>query len=91
MFCPTEAFQTLTRLFRNSAGPMADHTLRVRRLEEQASNDDVQEHSPSERVQMVWPLTRQAWAFEEAASSKEPSRAESRLPRHVVRLRRRGE
>ena len=69
---------------------MANRKLRIRRLDEQRSNDDLGEHTPAECVEMVWPLTQQAWAFKQAATSTEEDRAQSRLQRHAVRLRRRG-
>jgi hypothetical protein len=50
---------------------MANRKLRVRRLDEQRSNDDPGDRTPAECVQMVWPLTQQAWAFRQAASSGE--------------------
>jgi len=48
------------------------------------------DRTPAECVQMVWPLTQQAWAFKQPAPSTEEDRAQSRLQRHAVRLRRRG-
>jgi hypothetical protein len=39
--------------------------------------------TPEERLAMVWPLTIQAWAFQGVDV------AESRLPRHLMRLTRR--
>ena len=54
----------------------------------------------AERIGMVWPLTKTAWAFKEAGersraengtpSENQTPRAERRLPRHLVRLHRRG-
>lgn len=72
-----------------SSNHMEKRTLRVRRLEKQTSSDNLHEQSPSEQVQTVWPLTRQARVFKEAASPGQGFRAQSRLPRHVFRLRRR--
>lgn len=68
---------------------MANRKFRLRRLDEQRSNDDLAEYTPAECVEMVWPLTQQAWAFKQAAASTEEDRAQSRLQRHAVRLRRR--
>ena len=45
---------------------------------------DVAEMTPAERLAMMWQLTRDAWAFKDGGQH-----AESRLQRHVVRLRRR--
>jgi len=69
---------------------MTKRELRIRRLDEQRSNDDLSDRTPAECVQMVWPLTQQAWAFKQPAPSTEEDRAQSRLQRHAVRLRRRG-
>ena len=41
--------------------------------------------SPAERMDMMWQLTIDAWAFTGSRA------AESRLPRHVVRIHRRAE
>jgi hypothetical protein len=79
-----------------------ERTVTVRkRGEERPSNDDLQERTPAECVSMVWPLTQSAWAFKEAGERSrtgedgpteetEASHAQQRLPRHLVRLRRRG-
>jgi hypothetical protein len=58
-------------------------TLRVSRLQDQGSEDDLAKTTPAERIEMVWPLTLDAWSF------KEPMSAESRLQRHIVRILRR--
>lgn len=68
---------------------MEERQLRIRDLDDQQSNDDLREHTAAECVQMVWPLTQQAWAFKEAASSSTDDRLQSRLVRRIVRLRRR--
>ncbi|WP_456426293.1 hypothetical protein [Rhodocaloribacter sp.] len=57
--------------------------LRVRRLGEEDRANDLEQTSPAERLAMVWPLTVTAWTF------KERGFAQSRLQRHIVRLRRR--
>ena len=44
---------------------------------------DARRTTPAERLQMVWQLTLDAWAF------KGEPLAELRLPRHVVRVLRR--
>lgn len=50
-----------------------------------------QTRPPEERLAAVWPLTRSAWALKAAASpNDETFDAESRLPRHVVHVGRRG-
>jgi hypothetical protein len=48
-----------------------------------AEADDTAELSPSERLEMVWQLTLQAWAFKGLED-------EPRLRRDVVRVVRRG-
>ena len=58
--------------------------VRIRPLAEQGDEEDLRVASMAERIQMMWQLTADAWAF------KEGSEVESRLPRHVVRLERRG-
>jgi hypothetical protein len=68
---------------------MSDRSIRIRRRGETAPEKG-DESTPADRFEMVWPLTRQVWAFKQAGSSDEQTRAESRLPRHAVRLRRRG-
>lgn len=57
---------------------------RLVRLEDHDQNDDLAGTTPAERVAMMWPLALDAWAF-----MGKPVR-EPRLPRHVVRIRRRG-
>lgn len=63
-------------------GDRSSHIVRVSKLGEE-SDDDVKFLSPSERLLMVWDLTRTAWTFK-----GEP--VESRLRRDVVRVVRRG-
>jgi hypothetical protein len=65
---------------------MADTTRRVRigRLYEQGKETDLQHTTPAERLSMMWQLALDAWTF------KGEVLAESRLPRHVVSVRRRG-
>jgi len=46
--------------------------------------DDYSQFTPSERVAMVWEITKTAWAF------KDPSWRESEFRRDVVRIIRRG-
>jgi hypothetical protein len=58
--------------------------VRVRRLADQGKETDLQGSTPAERLAMMWPLAVDAWAF-----MGEPV-AESRLPRHIVRVLRRG-
>ena len=53
------------------------------RLSDQGVEDDLRDTTVAERLEMVWQLTLDAWAFK-----GEP--VEPRLPRHVVRLERRG-
>jgi hypothetical protein len=44
--------------------------VRVGRFGDEAGRG-LQDRSPAELVQMVWPMTKAAWAFAEAARSKE--------------------
>jgi len=60
--------------------------LRVRivaRSEDVAGQDTI-DMAPEERVAMMWPLAQSAWAV-----SDRSNHAQSRLPRHVVRVQRR--
>ena len=53
--------------------------------QDQSDVEDLSKTTPAERVQMMWQLTLDAWAF------KGDPVAELRLPRHIVRvLRRKG-
>lgn len=64
---------------------MANETRKVTvtRLEDQDRVDDLKSTTPAERLEMMWQLTLDAWAFK-----GEPV-AELRLPRHIVRVLRR--
>ena len=64
--------------------PMDRSTIAVRvsRLELQGTEKDFAGTTPAERIGMVWPLTLEAWAFRGMMD------AESRLPRHLVRVHR---
>ena len=58
--------------------------IRVSRLDDQrAGVEDLAKTTPAERLEMMWQLTLDAWAFK-----GEPV-AELRLPRHIVRILRR--
>lgn len=59
--------------------------IRVRKLHDQdrSDQDDFSRTTPVERLQMMWQLTVDAWAF------KGERVAELRLPRHIVRVLRR--
>lgn len=54
--------------------------IRVLRLEDQDKEEDLQKLTPEQRIQMVWPLTLDVWAF------TGEKLAQLRLPRHVVRV-----
>lgn len=58
-------------------------TLRVRQLNEQSDKEDLESTTAAQRLDMMWQLTLDAWAFK-----GEPI-AELRLPRHIVRVLRR--
>ena len=53
------------------------------RSQDRADIQDLSKTTPAERLQMMWQLTLDAWAFK-----GEPV-AELRLPRHIVRVLRR--
>jgi hypothetical protein len=57
--------------------------VRISKLEEQDKTDDLRSTTPAERLEMMWQLTLDAWAFK-----GEPV-DELRLPRHIVRVLRR--
>ena len=59
--------------------------IRVSNLHDQdrSDQDDFSRTTPAERLQMMWQLTVDAWAF------KGERVAELRLPRHIVRVLRR--
>jgi hypothetical protein len=61
-----------------------ERTVRVSKLSEQGSEADLSHTTPAERIEMMWQLALDAWAF-----MGEPV-VEQRLPRHVVRVVRRG-
>ncbi len=64
----------------------AEWPVRVFRSFEEADRADEEFYAsltPGERMGMVWPITLDAWAFTGKAN------AESRLQRHIVRVRRR--
>lgn len=63
---------------------MRDRVVRVRRLPDQEEESELNQTTPSERLSMMWQLALDAWAF------MGESLAESRLPRHVVRIVQRG-
>jgi hypothetical protein len=59
------------------------HAIRIQKLSEQGKESDLKGTTPVERLEMMWQLALDAWAF------KGESIAEFRLPRHLVRLLRR--
>ena len=54
--------------------------MRMRRLHDPEDDAYVRSLSPAERMEMVWQLTLQAWAFKEGLDDA------PRLQRHVVRV-----
>lgn len=58
--------------------------LRIVDRSDDEGHRDVEEMTPAERLAIMWQLTLDAWAFKDGGQH-----AESRLPRDVVRLRRR--
>jgi len=61
-----------------------ESTVRITRLSDQGKEPDLKNTTAAERVGMMWQLALDAWAM------MGDTRAESRLPRHVVRIVRRG-
>ncbi len=55
---------------------------RIRALHERAEDNDFEGMTPAQRVGMMWQLALDAWAFQGSGD------AESRLPRHIVRIQR---
>lgn len=60
------------------------YPVRKIRLEDEGKDPDVRALTPSQRVEMVWELTKTAWEL------KEGSLGEYRIRRDVVRTLRRG-
>ncbi|MGH9769723.1 MAG: hypothetical protein ACREAB_20055 [Blastocatellia bacterium] len=58
--------------------------IRVQKLGRQEKETDLREYSPAELLAMMWQLALDAWAFKEAVTGEKD--AQSRLPRHVVRV-----
>jgi hypothetical protein len=62
-------------------------------LTEPADDSELHSISPADRIAMMWPLARDAWAMA-AAGRASPSTAwadvASRLPRQIVTVQRRG-
>jgi hypothetical protein len=61
-----------------------DRTIRITKLSDQGRENDLEGTTPAQRLEMMWQLALDAWAM-----MGEPV-VEPRLPRHVVRLVRRG-
>ncbi len=66
----------------SSIPPMDRSRFQITTLEMQGADMMLKDHTPAERMAMVWPLTLSAWAF------KNPDVTEFRLQRHVVRVER---
>lgn len=73
----------MLRVILTTVMPTETKNIRVSTLREQNETDDLSKTTPAERLQMMWQLTLDAWAFK-----GEPI-AELRLPRHIVRVLRR--
>ncbi len=65
---------------------MADSaaSVRIRRLHDSGDDDDYSAMTPAERLEMMWQLALDAWAF------KGLENAESQFSRHLVHVQRRG-
>jgi len=57
--------------------------IRKTKLSDQGKEKDLDSTTPEERIGMMWELALDAWSFTEGFD------AESRLPRHIVRVLRR--
>ena len=68
----------------NSTMNDSDRTIRIAKLADQGKEADLADTTPAQRIEMMWQLALDAWAF-----MGEPV-VEPRLPRHVVRIVRRG-
>ena len=64
--------------------PRRDVTITRRRLQDSEDLSDVLAMSPAERIELTWRISVDCWAF------MGDDVAQSRLPRHVVRVIRRG-
>jgi len=58
--------------------------VRVVTRSEDVVGQDTVDMAPEERIAMMWPLAQSAWAISDRSND-----AQSRLPRHVVRVQRR--
>jgi hypothetical protein len=56
-------------------------SVRIIGLHEQTNDSDLRDTTPAERIGMMWQVALDAWAFK-----GEPV-ADTRLPRHVVRVK----
>ena len=63
--------------------PIEAQNVRIFKLQEQDKHDDLRSTTPAQRLEMMWQLALDAWAFK-----GEPV-VELRLPRHIVRVLRR--
>lgn len=63
--------------------PLKVQKIRVSKLHEQDRDDEIRSTTPAQRLEMMWQLALDAWAFK-----GEPI-AELRLPRHIIRVLRR--
>lgn len=61
-----------------------NRTIRVTKLSEQGQEDDLRDTTPEERINMMWQLAVNAWAF-----MGKPV-VDERLQRHVTRVIRGG-
>jgi hypothetical protein len=76
---------TVNEAFATEIDPVpVERPVRVSTLAEQGREDDLRDTTADERVGMMWQLALDAWAF-----MGEPV-VEPRLPRHIVRVLRRG-
>ena len=67
----------------SARSPMDRTVVRKSSLQEQNDDGIIHHATPSERIEMVWQLTLDAWAF------MDPTGAKSEFQRHVGRVERR--
>ncbi|ACY49584.1 hypothetical protein [Rhodothermus marinus] len=71
---------------------MRRRTITLRRLTRAEAEDyeeAVRDLTLAERIALVWPLTVEAWSLRQRDPETPAFDAQSRLPRHIVRLYRR--
>lgn len=79
--------QEILQQLAGDSTPEAKRVVTIRKIrlsEEGVDDDEVARMTPEQRMELIWPLTVDAWAM------MGEDIAEFRLPRHVVRVIRQG-